>query len=640
MYSVSDEFLAQQYTRPFRAYLTKEDGTQILLDTAEYAAGPSGGTFTLGCAASASLTTVATDGAALAKGDEVSLSFALQLESGESEAVPMGRFTVTRVERETDSLRTTVTASDAMGTALEEEFCCADPENPPKTAADLLQAIASQSGLRLLGEELVPEAEISLTMDAGGGTGRTMRALVQSVALLAGANACIDRSGALKLVRPAKAACTITPERYYESGLQVEEGDFALNLLEITQTVTVAGEQGQTEQEQVFSAQLEGSAQGIQCSGEWFTQPLFDRIWAAWQGFSFRPGSAKCVGDIRFDLWDVLEAENRAREQYDLPVLALRHSFDGGIITTVTAGAPTGEGTTPTRQSVSQAVEGVKTELGRFHRLYAENLSATNAELKHITTEDITGEHGTINLGKGTFRFGNALCWDGENLTVAGTIQADSGSIGGWEIQPEQLQTTQTSQTYSEGVLVGEYSISAALTPPGENAAPGVTIAAQHWDEDSSAASEGGLAAALVDEDDPTRGMTGAELYYSDGASRAYVRAQADGVAFSNLAELPLVGGTALEAGDDLNQLTSRGKFYISDNATTQQVSNCPSKLAGMLFCLFPLNPSKTTLSGTWDNLLQIYINLLGDVFLRQVYTARDTTVRYGKWRQLSYTEV
>ena len=62
-------------------------------------------------------------------------------------------------------------------------------------------------------------------------------------------------------------------------------------------------------------------------------------------------------------------------------------------------------------------------------------LALTNALIRQLTTEQINGENGWINLLLGTFNYGNALIWNGSQLTVSGTLTAGAGSkIGGWDI--------------------------------------------------------------------------------------------------------------------------------------------------------------------------------------------------------------
>ena len=637
MYQVSERFLESRNIRPYRAYLTGASGQRLTLDTVEYTAGASGGVFALGQASAASFTATATGGAALKKGEQVTLSFALVYASGPMELVPMGKFILTKAEQDTDGQKRTLAGTDAMGTVLEQEFVC---ETVPATASELLADIGSQSGLKLSGAELVPEAAVSLKTDTNGGTGRTMRELVQAVALLSGANACMDRTGAIRLNRLTETDEQLTPEEYYEGELQVEAQDFTLGVLSVAQTVTVQGGEGQEEREEVFSAQTTGATRGIRCKGEWFTQAVFDGVWSVWQGCAFRPGTVKCLGDVRLELGDRLTATDRAGKTYSLPVLALRHSFDGGITTTITAAAPAGDGVSAVRQSVSQAVDGVKTELGRFRRLYADELAATHAELKHITAEDIVGEHGTINLAKGTFQFGDALSWDGSTLSVQGTLNSDQGNIGGWDIQKDRLRTTQGSKSYSGGTLTGEYRISAELTPPSEGIAPGVTISASGWDSDGNWNGAGGLAAVLIDTDDPTKGLRGAELYFSNGSNYSYIRAKGTGVECSLLANLPKVDGAAIAAGTDLNDLTDRGKYYVSSDSVAATLLHRPTNDSGTLYCLYPLDPTAERLTG-WGYLVQVYLSYQAEVFLRAVNRNGTTgAVSYGAWRKLSGVEV
>ena len=65
----------------------------------------------------------------------------------------------------------------------------------------------------------------------------------------------------------------------------------------------------------------------------------------------------------------------------------------------------------------------------------AYDLIRTNAYIRELTTKNIRGENGWINLLNGTFDYGNgALSWNGDHLTVKGAITATSGKIGPWSI--------------------------------------------------------------------------------------------------------------------------------------------------------------------------------------------------------------
>lgn len=79
-----------------------------------------------------------------------------------------------------------------------------------------------------------------------------------------------------------------------------------------------------------------------------------------------------------------------------------------------------------------------------------------------ITTKNITGTNGWINLRSGTFNYGNGkLVWDGSTLSVSGKITATTGTIGGFTIGSSYLANGTTSLgTGSSSVFVGTNGIS------------------------------------------------------------------------------------------------------------------------------------------------------------------------------------
>lgn len=61
-------------------------------------------------------------------------------------------------------------------------------------------------------------------------------------------------------------------------------------------------------------------------------------------------------------------------------------------------------------------------------------LALTNALIRQLTTEQINGENGWINLLKGTFNYGNRLIWNGSILSLIGKIETSEGKVAGWVI--------------------------------------------------------------------------------------------------------------------------------------------------------------------------------------------------------------
>lgn len=64
----------------------------------------------------------------------------------------------------------------------------------------------------------------------------------------------------------------------------------------------------------------------------------------------------------------------------------------------------------------------------------ADKIIAHSITANEITAENLIGANGWINLAQGTFNYGNALIWDGQQLTVNGVITATSGKIGSFNV--------------------------------------------------------------------------------------------------------------------------------------------------------------------------------------------------------------
>ena len=80
-------------------------------------------------------------------------------------------------------------------------------------------------------------------------------------------------------------------------------------------------------------------------------------------------------------------------------------------------------------------------------------LALTNALIRQLTTEQINGENGWINLLLGTFNYGNKLIWNGRELTLVGKIDTSDGKIGGWTIGSDSLYSGSTSGTNAQITL-------------------------------------------------------------------------------------------------------------------------------------------------------------------------------------------
>lgn len=95
-------------------------------------------------------------------------------------------------------------------------------------------------------------------------------------------------------------------------------------------------------------------------------------------------------------------------------------------------------------------------------------LALTNALIRQLTTEQINGENGWINLLLGTFNYGNKLIWNGRELTLNGKVVTTAGTIGGWTISGDQIY---------KAIITGGYEYRAILNAPANISANTVAFA-------------------------------------------------------------------------------------------------------------------------------------------------------------------
>ena len=74
----------------------------------------------------------------------------------------------------------------------------------------------------------------------------------------------------------------------------------------------------------------------------------------------------------------------------------------------------------------------------------ADKIIAHSITAYEITAENLIGANGWINLAQGTFNYGNALIWDGNQLTVSGVVTASGGAIGGFNLGNRYIESTAT----------------------------------------------------------------------------------------------------------------------------------------------------------------------------------------------------
>lgn len=164
-----------------------------------------------------------------------------------------------------------------------------------------------------------------------------------------------------------------------------------------------------------------------------------------------------CFGNVLLDPGDVIEVEDCSGTRYLFPVMELTHRFDGGVRTALAARVEEGAYTAAAGQSVTQAIGGLKLDLGRFKRLYADDLSATNAWLEHLNAEVVKARSILVTDEDGSV----ILRADADT----GELTATSGTIGNLQLKDGKLTGTFTKQypafTAADAEKIRQYAVGA-----------------------------------------------------------------------------------------------------------------------------------------------------------------------------------
>lgn len=318
----------------------------------------------------------------------------------------LGRF---RCETpETREGTVSVKAVDAMIWALEQGYYPTDPA--PATALAVLRDICGQFGLTLGDVSGLTDTEVS-----GELRGWTARETVGNMAALLGRNAVIGRTGALELIWYGESGITLTPEDYYAGGFSHKDYDVTVN------RITVSTGDGE---EDVLTAGG-GSGTRIFLSNPYMTQGTLDRIWQAVGGFSYRSGSVSLPEGLEICPGDLLTVSDPEGTRFLLPAMEVSRSYDGGLKTTVTAyGSAESDISYGYRGPATVAMDRYAADLASFRQLYAQNVTAVNAQIGTLTAQQASLS--ALAAQKADVDLLNVTVADIGSLLVRGGVLTDS----------------------------------------------------------------------------------------------------------------------------------------------------------------------------------------------------------------------
>lgn len=382
MIQTSETFKPLLDTAPGKLHLLLADGTWVppaAVKSAEWSGGSnSGDDITLGSTVAARLK-VLLDRAELAGLDlaDARITASLTLE-GAVDEIPWGILQVDSIDGDDDTVE--ISAADAMLWAFNTQYALDDATLGFDWSAGvdgevLLQAICEACGVTL-GTTGLPEIKLT-NVDA---TGYTYREVIAFLACMWGRFARIDGRGQLVLQWYTAADRPIAPDRYYDGELVKADYIYTIRYIKcyvepLEETLTV-GDPTQ--------------AQGIYIQCPWMTPEYLQAVWEAVGGFNYRPVSELgFLGDPRLEPGDVVEVTDRDGLFHTVPCMTLRHEFDGGLISTITAvgksqSASEHDYMGPVTRQIERAAANIKATLIKYQDRIEARVETTEGDITQL----------------------------------------------------------------------------------------------------------------------------------------------------------------------------------------------------------------------------------------------------------------
>lgn len=329
MFQVSERFEAALESRPYKARITL-DGVDVIdhdaVESIDFFGGDSdsGEAVSLGKAVAGSVEiTLQQEGINFAvAGREMLLELGFDFD-GEMEWIPMGTYFAGDVTEDDGIL--TVPGMDAMAYKFEKDY-------EPLAGVDFSQegGVDCRGFVTAICEKLGVEADVSgldtVALEEEP-VGFTFRQCVAMVAALSGKNAYIDRYGVLKFRWYTDSGVTISDDNYYSGGLEKAAYGFYVGWVKCYMESLA---------ENVCQGDPE-AAQGIQVECIWMTEERLAVIWQRVGGFTYQPAPRiRFLGDPRIEPGDIITLQT-AGGGVAVPVMGIRHEFDGGLLTELSA---------------------------------------------------------------------------------------------------------------------------------------------------------------------------------------------------------------------------------------------------------------------------------------------------------------
>lgn len=374
MYKPSAALVAAMETKPYLARIKLDDGTVIESNPC-YPDDPvkeitfRGGTtaneegFVLGGTTSSTVVLSLNKEKINASFKDREIRVELGMDIGASvEWIPMGTYYATQPLADDDQL--TVEAYDALYAKFEREYKPLDGfvfgQESGVDSVAFLRALCARRGV------IVDVSNLQSIPLVTAPDGFTERQIIGFIAALYGGFAVMDRNGVLRIRSYAACDAHVTPDEYYDGGMEKAEYTFQAKWIKCYNSATdltmIIGDTA--------------AQQGIYMESIWMTYALLDDLWEQLKDFSYTPVTElSFFGNPLLDAGDIVTLTDLSGETMTVPIMKISHEYDGGVITQITANAqqeadgPAGSLQSQLRRTEAKAKRYTDTETGKLDQL-------------------------------------------------------------------------------------------------------------------------------------------------------------------------------------------------------------------------------------------------------------------------------
>ncbi|MBR5316254.1 MAG: tyrosine-protein phosphatase, partial [Firmicutes bacterium] len=316
---------------------------------------------------------------------EILLEMGLVLADGTVEYKKMGYFTVEKPS--TDKFQTSFTAYGRLMSKAGGLF--QNTLSYPTTIQSVIDAVSTQTGLTIIVNGLNTTGTIEKPI-----VGEVNREVLMRIAGLLGGFVTEDGEGRIVISKYALNKAVTVDTDFCYTYPETNDEKYTVTGVSVVVRENGTDEDGNTVEGEIYASE----DANVSVSNPYMTESLFKTCEANIVGFSYMPAKVEFLGDISLDPWDSIVLTDIDQQTgvdalgIDIPCMNIVHTWDGGLVTTITAPGST---ETETGSSFGGPLSSIVAKTYQ-KVLAAEKIIVTKLTADEILTDDITAATGNF----------------------------------------------------------------------------------------------------------------------------------------------------------------------------------------------------------------------------------------------------